>query len=97
LVPVGYADGYSREFSNEGVMLLHGSVAPVVGRISMDLTTIDLSQVPMASITYRLMKTNETALPINDTVRLARTLRFKNSVVYAYLVAEFRNINAFAA
>jgi alanine racemase len=50
LVPIGYADGYSRAFSNRGVMLIHGCPAPVIGRVSMDLTTIDLSQVPMASI-----------------------------------------------
>ncbi|HSV16028.1 MAG TPA: alanine racemase [Tepidisphaeraceae bacterium] len=50
LVPVGYADGYQRAFSNRGVMLIHGSSARVIGRVSMDLTTIDLSQVPMACI-----------------------------------------------
>jgi alanine racemase len=50
LVPVGYADGYHRAFSNRGVMLINGCPAPVVGRVSMDLTTIDLSQVPMAAI-----------------------------------------------
>jgi alanine racemase len=50
LVPIGYADGYNRLFSNRGVMLVHGCPAPVVGRVSMDLTTIDLGQVPMAAI-----------------------------------------------
>jgi alanine racemase len=50
LVPIGYADGYNRLFSNRAVMLVHGCPAPVVGRVSMDLTTIDLGQVPMAAI-----------------------------------------------
>jgi alanine racemase len=50
LVPIGYADGYPRACSNRGVMLINGCQAPVVGRVSMDLTTIDLSQVPMAAI-----------------------------------------------
>ena len=50
LVPVGYADGYARAYGNRAVTLVHGSVAPVVGRVSMDLTTIDLSQVPSAHI-----------------------------------------------
>jgi alanine racemase len=50
LVPIGYADGYDRRLSNRGVMLVHGSPAPVIGRVSMDLTTIDLSQVPVANI-----------------------------------------------
>jgi alanine racemase len=50
LVPVGYADGYSRNFSNRGVTLVHGSVAPVIGRVSMDFTTIDLSSITGAAI-----------------------------------------------
>jgi alanine racemase len=50
LVPIGYADGYLRAFSNRGVMLVNGCPAPVLGRVSMDLTTIDLSQTPMASV-----------------------------------------------
>ena len=50
LVPVGYADGYFRGYSNKAVMLLHGRPAPVVGRVSMDLTTIDLGEVPHAQI-----------------------------------------------
>src|SRR5258708_14075556 len=43
LVPVGYADGYHRSFSNRGVMLIHGCPAPVLGRVSMHLTTVALS------------------------------------------------------
>ncbi len=50
LIPVGYADGYHRAYGNRAVTLVHGCVARVVGRVSMDLTTIDLSQVPSAAI-----------------------------------------------
>jgi alanine racemase len=50
LVPVGYADGYQRCFSNRGVMLVQEKPAPVVGRVSMDLTTIDLTDLTSASI-----------------------------------------------
>jgi alanine racemase len=48
LVPVGYADGYPRCLSNQGTMIVHGQPCPVVGRVSMDLTTIDLSRAPHA-------------------------------------------------
>lgn len=50
LVPVGYADGYLRAFGNRAVMLVHGQVCPVVGRVSMDLATLDLTAVPAAAI-----------------------------------------------
>jgi alanine racemase len=42
LVPVGYADGYLRAFSNRAVMIVNGKACPVVGRVSMDLVTLDL-------------------------------------------------------
>jgi len=50
LLPVGYADGYLRQFSNRAVVMLQGRPAPVIGRVSMDLTTIDLTQFPQANI-----------------------------------------------
>lgn len=48
LIPIGYADGYLRELSNNGVMMVHGQPAPVVGIVSMDMTMIDLTAFPDA-------------------------------------------------
>ena len=45
VVPVGYADGYNRLFSNNADMLVRGTRAPVVGRICMDLTMLDVTSV----------------------------------------------------
>lgn len=45
-VALGYADGYLRPLSNQGVAMLHGHVVPIIGRISMDLLTVDISQIP---------------------------------------------------
>lgn len=42
----GYADGYLRSFTNRGEVLVAGQRCPVVGRVSMDLTTVDVSGVP---------------------------------------------------
>jgi alanine racemase len=44
-LPVGYADGYHRLLSNRGAALVRGKRAPVVGRISMDLTMIDVTDI----------------------------------------------------
>ncbi len=41
-VPVGYADGYNRLLSSRGHMLVHGQRVPVVGRVCMDLTMLDV-------------------------------------------------------
>jgi alanine racemase len=46
LLPVGYADGLSRLVSNRGAALVHGHRAPIVGRVSMDQATIDVTDIP---------------------------------------------------
>jgi alanine racemase len=43
LVPVGYGDGYDRRLSNKGKMTIAGILVPVVGRVSMDQTILDLT------------------------------------------------------
>ncbi len=45
-LPVGYADGYLRSLSGRGFCFLGGFRVPVVGRVSMDLVTLDVSSVP---------------------------------------------------
>ncbi len=45
-LPIGYADGYSRQHSNNGEVLIRGRRAPVVGRVSMDLVTVDVTDIP---------------------------------------------------
>ncbi len=47
-IAVGYADGYLRSLGGEVHVCLAGRTLPVVGRISMDLTTVDVSDVPEA-------------------------------------------------
>jgi len=44
-VPVGYADGFLRSSSNRGEVAVAGTIAPIVGRVSMDLITIDVTAV----------------------------------------------------
>lgn len=55
LLPVGYADGYRRGLSSSNTapgadVLLHGRRAPVVGRVSMDLTMVDVTAIPETAI-----------------------------------------------
>ncbi len=44
-IPIGYADGFQRAHSNHGRVILRGHFAPIVGRISMDLTILDVTDV----------------------------------------------------
>ena len=46
VVPIGYADGYSRVLSNCGEVLIKGKRAPVIGIVCMDLTMVDATDIP---------------------------------------------------
>jgi alanine racemase len=45
-LPIGYADGLRRLHSNNGRVLIRGHFIPIVGRVSMDLTIVDVTGVP---------------------------------------------------
>jgi alanine racemase len=49
-VPVGYADGLNRLFSSCGRMLVHGQPVPIIGRVCMDLTMLDVADIPDVGI-----------------------------------------------
>jgi alanine racemase len=50
MLPIGYHDGYMRAFSNKTRVIVRGAFAPVVGRVSMDLIMIDVTDVPEVSV-----------------------------------------------
>lgn len=50
LLPLGYADGYDRRWSNAGQVGFGNRLIPVIGRVSMDLTILDLTDVPDAVV-----------------------------------------------
>ena len=50
VVPVGYADGYPRLLSNRARVIVRGEYAPVVGRVSMDLTMVDVGRIPGVAV-----------------------------------------------
>jgi alanine racemase len=50
IVAVGYADGLIRALGNRGHGVIAGVKCPIVGRVSMDLATLDVSAVPIASL-----------------------------------------------
>ncbi len=49
-LPIGYHDGYRRALSDRGRVLVRGRFAPVVGRVSMDWTLVDVTDIPDARV-----------------------------------------------
>ena len=46
VIPVGYADGYDFLLSNKGKVLIEGIICPVIGKVSMDMICVDLTDAP---------------------------------------------------
>jgi alanine racemase len=54
LVPIGYHDGYRRGLSNKAQVIINGHFANVVGRISMDWTIVDVTEIQSVKIADRV-------------------------------------------
>ena len=79
-LPIGYNDGYVRGLSNRGRVIVRGAYAPVVGRISMDLTLVDVTDVPQVAIGDRvtlLGADGPLSVPAEDIAKTAATLSYE--------------------
>jgi len=72
VLPVGYADGYPRLLSNLGRVIVRGEYARVVGRVSMDLTIVDVGHVPGVAVGDEVILIGEATGKRVDAVELAR-------------------------
>jgi alanine racemase len=75
-VSAGYADGLPLALSNRGYLLIHGVPCPVIGRLSMDYTTVSLESVPEAQVGDEVVCLGGTgihALTVEDWAALKNT------------------------
>ena len=72
VLPVGYADGYPRLLSNRARVIVRGEYAPVVGRVSMDLTMVDVGHIPGVAVGDEVILIGSSAGKSVDAVELAR-------------------------
>jgi alanine racemase len=80
VIPVGYGDGFNRQLSHGGQVILHDHYAPIVGNISMDLTTIDVTGIPEAAIGDEVLligRSPRCAIGADDQARLANTITYE--------------------
>lgn len=72
VLPVGYADGYPRLLSNRARVIVGGEYAPVVGRVSMDLTIVDVSHIRGVAVGDEVVLIGKSSDKSVDAVELAR-------------------------
>lgn len=80
-VPVGYAEGINRRLSNVGAMLIHNTPCPIVGRVSMNMTTIDVSDVAktiaVSDEVIAISKNKEDPNSCENIARLCNTIPYE--------------------
>jgi alanine racemase len=80
VLAVGYADGYRRGLQHGGEVMIRGRRAPIVGAVCMDLTMVDLTEVPGAEVGDEVILwggTGEAMISVNDVARLAQTISYE--------------------
>jgi alanine racemase len=79
-IPIGYGDGLMRAASNRGAMLVRGRRCPIVGRISMDLTTLDVSALPECQVGDEAIvigRQGEAQISASDLARASETIAYE--------------------
>ena len=80
VVLAGYADGVPRALSNRGLFVVDGALCPIVGRVAMNMTEIDLSHAPRAgpgSTVTLIGRDGESAVTADDWAEWADTINYE--------------------
>ncbi len=80
VIPVGYGDGFNRHLSNRGQVILRDHYAPIAGNVSMDLTMIDVTNIPEAAIGDEVLligRSPHCSVGADDQARLAGTIVYE--------------------
>ena len=83
IIPIGYGDGFPR-VRNEGGVLIHGQIAPLIGGIAMDALMVDITEIPQAQMWDEAVimgRQGDKEITARDIAKL------KNSVTYDVLTA----------
>ncbi|HOC58772.1 MAG TPA: alanine racemase [Smithellaceae bacterium] len=79
-IPVGYGDGYPFILSNTGEALIRGIRAPIIGRVSMDMCTLDVTHIPDCAVgdeVVLLGKQGNEYISANEIAGKARTISYE--------------------
>jgi len=80
VVAVGYGHGYSWLLSNRGHMLVRGARVPILGRVTMDLTMVDVTDVPDAAVGDEVVlfgEQGDASLPLEEVARGSETIPYE--------------------
>lgn len=73
ILPIGYSDGVDRRLSNKGIVLIDNIYCPIIGRVSMNITTVDLSKVRNPYVNQEVTIFSSNPLDKNSIINAAKT------------------------
>lgn len=76
-LPTGYADGYNRQLSNKGFVIIHGRKAPIVGRVCMDQMTVDVTEIPEVQPDDEVILLNDSTYTADDMAQSIGTIGYE--------------------
>lgn len=78
-VPIGYADGYPRQLSNKGRVIINGRSAPIVGRICMDMFMVDVTEmnVSVGDEVILMGKSEDISVDAEEIASLTDTISYE--------------------
>lgn len=79
-LPLGYADGYSHRLSNKSIVHIAEHQAPIIGNVSMDLLTIDVTHIPQ-----KYLSLGQPVQVINQSTCLNQLANLGNTIGYEFL------------
>lgn len=78
ILPVGYWDGYDRGLSNKGTVLIHNRLAPVIGRVAMNLMMVDVTDIPQTAVDDKVtLLGNHAGITAEDLAHHAATINYE--------------------
>lgn len=80
VLPIGYADGYPRSLSSRGEVLIGAARAPVIGRVCMDVTMVDVTDLPDVTVGDPAIlwgESGEGALPVDEVAAACDTIPYE--------------------
>ena len=79
-IPIGYGDGFNRQLSNKGSVLINGRRAPVIGRVCMDQIMVDAGKIPDVKLGDEVIlvgKQNNERITVEEMAHLCNTIPYE--------------------
>jgi alanine racemase len=77
VVPIGYADGYKRMFSNRADVLIKGMRAKVVGKVCMDMIMVDVTDIPNVKVGDDVYLFDNEIITVDELADIAQTISYE--------------------